>query len=157
MAMKLSKMSAYSSGMRGGEKPKHAGGGESKQGEGTKVGDPDGVGLDAYSSGMRGPEKPKQKGAEVATMSPTGNGGESKQAASTVVGNPKGHDTSQSVGKSLQPSAAQASAKDAHSMDENSLETSTASAYPEAEEDDTHINVRIPKASMKRKTGGLAT
>jgi hypothetical protein len=37
----------------------------------------------------------------------------------------------------------------------NNTEAAAAGMEPSAEEDDTHINVRIPKASLKRKAPGV--
>jgi len=150
MARDLKKFSAFDSGMRGSEKPRvseSSNGGESKQDAGTKVGEPDGEGLSAFSSGMRGSQKPPAS----ATRGPKGGGGESKQGAGTVVDEPNGTATAKRGSQSTSASAANGAAQDAHAMDENSLELSPDHQGPEAHEDDTHINVRIPKSSIKRK------
>ena len=149
-----------------------AGGGEMKQGANTVVGNPDGVSQtdSAYSSGMRGLETGKQKSA-----SDTGKGGatygqqregkqqkEGKQEPDAYVGSPDGE---QGAHNDAPLHGAQSGVSDA------SLRTHAAAAYKlgipgnsteqaasgeepiGAEEDDTHINVRIPKASLKKKQG----
>lgn len=176
------KSSAFDSGMRGREKPKisdsHGGtmgqqdkgssGGESKQGAGSQVGTPDGVDLSAYTSGMRGPEKPKQKpaasGATYGQEHEGAGGGESKQGPDTRVGHPDGHNDA-GMGKraGIDSGALQAHAANAHTqgIDGNNTEDAASHAAPLGqpgilgEEDDTHINIRIPKASLKRKAGGV--
>jgi hypothetical protein len=175
MARDPRKNSAFDSGMRGREKPKvqaaHGGtmgsedgskkGGESKQGANTVVGDPDGVEHtdSAYSSGMRGAEKPKQKtAAGDATMRAEDGsrmGGEDKQGPNSIVGNPSGLDTAGTGARAgVSRGAIQQSAVDAHKPGIPGNNTEEAI---QGEEDDTHINVRIPKASLKKKAGGLQT
>lgn len=174
MARDPRKNSAFDSGMRGREKPKvqaaHGGtmgseeasnkGGENKQAANTVVGDPDGVELNnsAYSSGMRGMEKPKQQAAESGGGS---GGGESKQTPGGVVGNPDGHDDAAS-GKRAGVNSAhmQSTAAGAHKAASNTEDAITSGQGESGilgEEDDTHINIRIPKASLKKKAGGLQT
>jgi hypothetical protein len=182
MARDPRKNSAFDSGMRGREKPAiqnpHGGtkgqedsgksGGESKQGPSTQVGNPDGVDLSAYSSGMRGPEKPKQKSASGdANKTPGGpSGGENAQGGGKVIGQPKGHDDAgQGARKGVNDAHLQAAAKGAHELGipGNNTEDASQRVEPEGEagilgdEDDTHINLRIPKASLKKKQSGLAT
>lgn len=165
MAKDPRKQSAFESGMRGSQKPKiqsgngrgEAGtqgpdggaGSENRQQAGSTVGDSKGVGLDVYSSGIRGSEKPKQKSPAAATLA-TGN-----EAGKGSVGNPKGDNTAQSLGKSTDDSTLHAHASDAYSQENNSTERASVGMEPTAEEDDTHINVRIPKASLKRRQAGL--
>jgi hypothetical protein len=151
MAKDPRKSSAYDSGLRGRETPKDGAG--TKQGPSTKVGNPDGEGATAFSSGMRGSQKPPAK----ASPSQMGNGGEHCQEPGSVIGQPGGIDTA-GEGKraGVQPGEMQASAGEArNSMDENSLERSAAGMSPEADEDDTHINIRVPKSSIRRKQGGV--
>lgn len=151
-------------------------GGEHVQKPKGEIGDPGGVDLPAYTSGMRGMEKPKQKTAEGATDS-TGNsksdfgGGERRQGANSVVGTPKGVGLSgteakyenslgepRGEGRTVSEGEAQKKASEAYKLGipGNNTEAATSEVEPiGAEEDDTHINVRIPKASLKRKSGGL--
>jgi hypothetical protein len=170
------KRSAYDSGMRGNEKPKVSGdggggntkvndnaGGESKQAAGKTIGTPGGVDLSAYKSGMRGIEQPKQKSAKGGATYGQGNegsgGGENKQGPNKHVGNPDGHsDAKQGARKGVTDSHLQSAAKDAKKLGipGNNTEASANGDEPWAEEDDTHINIKIPKASMKRKTSGMA-
>lgn len=172
MARDMRKNTAFSSGMRGQEKPKisegnvrgdaatsqpgGSKGGESMQGPHTKVGDPGGVDLSAYSSGMRGAEKPKQKSAEAATMS-TGNSGGSgseMQGVNTSVGNPKGEDTSRRMGPSMGNDAAQQRVAGAEKLGipGNNTEAATSQDAPMVEEDDTHLHIKVPKAAVKRRS-----
>jgi hypothetical protein len=178
MARDPRKGSAFESGMRGREKPKIAdahgktvgseagsnSGGESKQGANSLVGTPDGVDLSAYTSGMRGPEQPKQKPASgAANDHPSGGGGENKQGPNTVVGEPGGHnDAGQGAKKGVNDSHLQSVAKGAHEMGIPGSSTEQAAiGQPEGtpgilgEEDETHINVRIPKASLRKKASGV--
>lgn len=184
MARDPRKNSAFDSGMRGKDKPtiqgahggtygqekQGSGGGESKQGPSTQVGTPDGVDLSAYTSGMRGPEKPKQKPAsgaankfaeEGSTM-----GGENKQGPDTIVGQPKGHnDAGTGPRKGVNDSQLRGTPSDAKKLGIPGNNTEAASQGQPGEgeegilgdEDDTHINLRIPKASLKKKNPGLQT
>jgi hypothetical protein len=143
---------AFDSGMRGREKAKE--GSSSKQTPGGKVGNPAG---EAYSSGMRGGEKPKQTPVEdsAATMA-TGNAGgagSSRQEAGSSVGNPKGEDGSKTVAAAMGGGEAQAHTSDAYKQGTagNNLEAAAAGHEPSFEEDDTHVNIRVPKSSFKRK------
>lgn len=184
MARDPRKSSAFDSGMRGREKPKvqsgngrgesgtqgpkAGGGGENVQKPGTQIGDSKGVGLDAYTSGMRGPEKPKQKSADAATMTTGDNvaagnlSGSKQQGPNSVVGKPEGEgsaETTSITGKrtGVGDSQLQNSTSSAYKVGipGNNTEAAAAGMEPSAEEDDTHINVRIPKASLKRKAGGV--
>lgn len=180
MARDPRKSSAFDSGMRGKDKPKVSGnvggdkggrgpsgssGSEDKQEAGKTVGDANGVGLDAYSSGMRGNEKPKQKSAaRDANQQVSGSaGGENKQGASTKVGEPAGHDdAAEGQRKGFSDSEAQSKASGAYKPGTpgNNTEAAAFGKQPSSdgiigEEDDTHINVRIPKASLKKKQGGV--
>lgn len=191
MARDPRKDSAFSSGLRGREKPKvqgaHGGtfgqenagtsaaGGEHKQGASTTVGNPDGVNLNdsAYSSGMRGMEKSSQKSGASATFGQQregSGGGENKQGPDTQVGKPDGHnDAERGPTKGVMDSHIKSAAEDAHKMgaagSNNSTEHAASQSHPTGgdeagilgEEDDTHINIRIPKASLKRKAPGLQT
>lgn len=187
MARDPRKAGAFDSGMRGKEKPKVEGntggdrgargptggtGSETHQAAGKTVGDSAGVDLSAYTSGMRGIEKPKQKAAsgdankfaeEGSTM-----GGESKQGPSTIVGQPKGHnDAGKGARKGIDDGALRSKASDAYEMGRNSSAVNSSEEAAQGhepsgdgilgEEDDTHINIRIPKASLKRKQHGLQT
>jgi len=164
-------------GTYGQEKEGHSQGtdGTTKQGPDAYVGNPDGVNLNdsAYSSGMRGMEKPKQKAAsgeankqpeEGSTM-----GGESKQGPNTIVGHPTGHnDAEKGARRGTNDGTARSAASDAYGLgnDGNAVNSSEQAAEGHVhsdgegilgEEDDTHINIRIPKASLKRKASGLQT
>lgn len=168
------KVSSAHGGTMGTESDSGAGG-ESKQGPNKVVGNPDGVSLNdsAYSSGMRGLEKGKQKPAsgaankfaeEGSTM-----GGESKQGDNTIVGNPKGEQSWSSADrgpkKGVGDEHLRGAAEGAYKMGipGNNTEEAAGHKAPEGEagilgeEDDTHINIRIPKASLKRKNPGLQT
>lgn len=179
MARDPRKGSAFDSGMRGREKPKIAdahgktaapkgdSAGNEKQHAGGRIGDNTGVDLSAYTSGMRGPEKPKQKPAAGAANYGQGSegsaGGENRQAPDTQVGNPDGHNDA-GTGKRAGVDAAglRSAGSNAKELGVGSnLEQASQSAEPEGqagvlgEEDDTHINLRIPKASLKRKATGF--
>lgn len=182
--------SAFTSGMRGREKPKvqgaHGGtygqekegsaGGESKQGPDKQVGNPDGVNLNdsAYSSGMRGMEKSKQKSASGgATWGQDKEGnpgtGSNRQDPDTRVGNPDGEQSWSSADrgpkKGVADSHLQSTAVASHKLGipGNNTEAASQKVAPIGaegilgEEDDTHINIRIPKASLKKKNSGLQT
>lgn len=185
MARDPRKNSAFASGLRGREKPAVSGahggtfgqesagttaGGESKQGPSTTVGNPDGVKLNdsAYSSGMRGMEKGNQKSASGDATKHVGgsSGGESKQGPNTVVGQPKGHDDAGSgPRKGVNDSHLRQTPSDAHALgaagSANSTENAAMNKAPIGDagilgdEDDTHINLRIPKASLKKKASGV--
>jgi hypothetical protein len=181
MARDPRKNSAFDSGMRGREKPKvqeaHGStkvndnaGGENKQGAGKTIGTPGGVDLSAYSSGMRGIEKPKQKsaadGATYGQGKEGAGGGENKQAPDTRVGNPDGHnDAARGKRHGVDEGGMRNAGSDAKKLGipGNNTEEASQSAHPEGEagilgdEDDTHINLRIPKASLKKKNPGLQT
>ena len=175
MAKSGKKNSAFLSGMRGGEKskgveesktsaPDAATGGEAVQGPSKEIGDSAGVDLPAYTSGMRGIEKPKQKSGNAATLSsedpdggPAKHIAPNKQAPGTVVGDPEGvvgegHDhipMSMSEGqKRSDASAAYKMAKPGAGM---SLESPIVNDVPQLDEDDTHINVKIPKSSLGKR------
>lgn len=149
---------------------------KSKQGPDTQVGNPDGVGLSAYTSGMRGPEKPKQKSANggVGNMGDANMGvedgstmgGENKQGANTIVGQPSGHpEAGKGPRKGVTDDHLRSAAKAAYGLGDTGSDNNTEnSAMGEpgvgaegilGEEDATHINIRIPKASLKKKQGGV--
>lgn len=183
MARDPRKNSAFDSGMRGREKPKVAdshgknavndnAGGESVQGAGKTIGEPGGIDQtdSAYSSGMRGMEKPKQKAASgPGNLQPKG--GEvagNRQEANSTVGDPAGHnDAGRGERKGIGDSILRSTASDAYRMGNdgdavNSSEEAALGHEPQGEgilgeEDDTHINIRIPKASLKKKNPGLQT
>lgn len=151
------KGAAFASGMRGREKPKvadshgadtgtdAAGGGEKKQAPGAVIGQPDGVPHtdSVYSSGMRGLEKGNQK--------PAAQGGTEGPA-----GNPDGDNTAKRGAVSgVSDAQIQSTAKDAGKMgiDGNNLEQASQGEPIGAEEDDTHINIRVPKASISKRHG----
>jgi hypothetical protein len=142
---------AFDSGMRGKDKPSEGG---SKQGPKTKVGNPDG---ELYSSGMRGQEKPKEApvedGAATLATGDAGGAGSSKQAPNSSVGNPKGEDASKAVGAVLGGGEAQAKTSAGYKVGipGNNLEHAAAGHEPSFEEDDTHLNIRVPKTSFKRR------
>jgi hypothetical protein len=151
-------------GEQGTKGPDGGAGGENTQGPGKTVGDPKGVGLDAYTSGMRGPEKPKQKSVDQA-MQTTGDNvaagnlsGNRKQGPNSVVGKPEGENP-EVAGKrtGVGDNQLQSSTTGAYKIGipGNNTEAAAAGMEPSAEEDDTHINVRIPKASLKRKASGV--
>lgn len=195
--------SAFSSGLRGREKPKVAdahgktwgqedegkseqvdGGGVTKQGPDRFVGNPDGVNLNdsAYSSGMRGMETAKQKSAGG---DPGGSSGanmfaekgsprqpENKQLPNSVVGQPSGEQSwsgsDRGPKKGVGDEHLRGKASDAYELgnDGNAVNSSEQAAEGHVhsdgegilgEEDDTHINIRIPKASLKKKNPGLQT
>lgn len=174
MARDPRKSSAFDSGMRGKDKPKTAqpdgaAGSEDKQAPGKTVGTPGGVDLSAYTSGMRGIEKPKQKDAGgAANQQPkAGEVGGNRQQPHSTVGKPGGHDdAAQGMRKGVTDGSARSKAQDAYAMgsNENAANSSEEAAQGNepsgegilGEEDDTHINVRIPKASLKRKQSGMA-
>jgi hypothetical protein len=158
-------------------KPKGTSAGNEKQQAGGRIGDSTGVDLSAYTSGMRGPEAPKQK-RNAEEGSPAGSatygqerngtpGGESKQGPNTLVGRPDGRKSWSSNDrgpkKGVQDSHIQATAKSSHDLGipGNNTELASQSVEPEGEagilgdEDDTHINLRIPKASLRKKQGGV--
>lgn len=176
--------SAFASGMRGREKPKIAsthGGtygqesesagadGNSKQGPGKVIGNPDGVPHTdpVYSSGMRGLETGKQKPAAkdggtagTATFGQTrgsGSGGENAQKANTMIGNPDGTDTSQSGARSgISDAHMQTTGPGAKKLGipGNNTEAAAVGTDPiGAEEDDRYINIRVPKKSITKKQG----
>lgn len=175
------KGAAFASGMRGREKPKVAdahgrtlgeedtgtAGGEKKQVPMGHIGNPDGVDHTdpVYSSGMRGLETGKQKkaggSAQYGQTREGSGGGENKQGPDTVVGNPDGDDTAKKAGvaSGISDSHMQSAAKDAHKLGipGNNTEQATQGEPIGAEEDDTHINIKVPKSSiMKRKGSGQA-
>jgi hypothetical protein len=183
MARDPRKNSAFESGLRGREKPKVAdshgstavndnAGGESRQAAGKTIGDPGGVDhMDpAYSSGMRGMEKAKQKPASGAGNEQPSGGVQAgnHQKPHSTVGDPAGHnDAGRGERKGFGDGAARGSGEDAYAMGNdgnaaNSSERAAEGKEPQGdgilgEEDDTHINIRIPKASLKKKAGGLQT
>lgn len=168
MARDPRKGGAYDSGMRGKEKAKPSSGSENKQSGGNAVGDPGGVDLSAYTSGMRGPEKSPQKDASGSAnlFAEKGSkmGGESKQGPNTIVGHPKGHDDAgQGPRKGVDDGALRSAAKSAYAMGGpgQNLEDAAIGHEPDGEgilgeESDTHINISIPKKSLKRKQSGMA-
>ncbi|HLW79300.1 MAG TPA: hypothetical protein VKU44_06840 [Terriglobia bacterium] len=112
--------------------------------------------LSAYDSGMRGSEKPR------VTESSKESGGESKQGAGTKVGSPDGDGLaafSSGMRGGEQPRKKGADGANADQQTDQAgelgaggnLEDASQQAAPEAHEDDTHINVRIPKSSIRRK------
>lgn len=182
MARDPRKGGAFDSGMRGREKPKvesgnvggdrgsrgpDAGAGsESKQMPGKTVGDAAGVDLSAYTSGMRGIEKPKQKAVDgVGTQQPkAGTVAGNRQTPHSTVGNPAGHDDAgHGARRGVADSHLKKTGTDAYTMGlpGNNTEAAAAGEEPSGdgilgEEDDTHINIRIPKASLKKKQSGMA-
>lgn len=137
------KNSAFDSGMRGREKPSSGGNagerayegggspkvgngpGEQVQGPGRQVGDAQGDGA-VFSSGMRGAEKPKGPSAQAANGVNRGDIQKSATAAGEM-GSPGNNTEEAALGEDHEP--------------EGIL----------GEEDDTHIHLRVPKASLKRK------
>lgn len=179
------KGAAFASGMRGREKPTIAdahgrtmgeedtgtAGGEKKQVPMGHIGNPDGVDHTdpVYSSGMRGLETGKQKraqqgrGGSDAQYGQTDHGaggGESKQGPDKQVGNPDGDNTvKRGQTSGVADSHMQSTAKDAHDLGipGNNTEQASQGEPLSAEEDDTHINIRVPKSSIaKRKGAGQA-
>lgn len=184
MARDPRKNSAFDSGMRGREKPKvteshgrtanpeGAKGGEKVAKPHGQVGDPEGVDQNdsAYTSGMRGPERPKQKPASgAANEQPAGREAAGNRAdPHTTVSKPEGEENWQndSTGpkKNVGDDHLRQTAENAYDMGipGNSTEEAAEGADHEpegiiGEEDDTHINVKIPKASLKRKMPGVST
>jgi hypothetical protein len=182
MARDPRKNAAFDSGMRGSQKPKvqaaHGGtaptqgsaDGNSKQQPGGRIGDNTGVDLSAYTSGMRGPEKPKQKPASGAANfgqeKEGASGGENKQGPDTRIGHPDGHnDAGTGPRRGVQDSHLRQTPSDAKKLGIPGNNTEAASQGQPGdgaegilgEEDDTHINIRIPKASLKKKNPGLQT
>lgn len=164
--------SGNTGGDRGGRGPDGASGSEHHQQPGHVVGDPNGIDhMDsAYSSGMRGMERPKQKLASSgANMEPDGaTAPGNKQAKDTHVGEPMGHnDAERGVRHGVSESHVRGTGEDAYEMgnDGNAVNSSEAAAEGHepsgdgilGEEDDTHINIRVPKASIRKKAGGLQT
>lgn len=184
MARDGKRNSAFASGMRGREKPTVAGShgdtkvptgaaGNEKQHAGGTIGDSGGVDHTdpVYSSGMRGLERGSQKPAAkdggtagTATFGQSrgsSSGGENAQKANTMIGNPDGTDTSQKGARSgISDAHLQSTAKSAHDLGIPGNNTEAASQGTDpigAEEDDTHINIRVPKKSItKRKGAGQA-
>jgi hypothetical protein len=186
MARDPRKGGAFESGMRGKEKPKvesgntggdrgargpdGGAGSEDRQAAGKTVGDSNGVDLSAYTSGMRGMEKPKQKGAanQASEQVKGRSGGESRQGPDAIVGQPEGHTEAGKGNRTgVSDGTARSAAQDAYAMGRNddaanSSELAAEGKEPQGdgilgEEDDTHINIRIPKASLKRKASGVQT
>jgi hypothetical protein len=162
--------SGNTGGERGARVPDGGTGSESRQAAGKTVGDAGGVDLSAYTSGMRGTEKPMQKSAsgDANLFAEAGSkmGGESKQGPNTIVGHPKGHnDAGKGPRKGVDDGTLRSKAEDAYHMgnDGNAVNSSEEAAQGHepsgegilGEEDDTHINIRIPKASLKRKNPGM--
>lgn len=184
MARDPRKGSAFESGMRGREKPKSSstnageaaysgqgapkvgsGPGESIAGPGKTIGDPNGVDLSAYVSGMRGNEKPKQKDASGSANQQPGGGaaGGNRQDPHSTVGKPGGHDDAgQGARAGVSQGQMRNSGDDAKKMGiaGNSTENAAdGSELPEGilgEDDDTHINLKIPKSSIRKKVSGMA-
>jgi hypothetical protein len=164
--------SGNTGGDRGGRGPDGGAGSESKQMAGKTVGDANGIDHTdpVYSSGMRGLERPKQKSAaggankEVKGPEVAGN----RQEGDSHVGEPMGHnDAQRGVRHGVSESSMRDSGENAYAMgnDGNAVNSSEAAAEGHepsgegilGEEDDTHINIRIPKASLKKKNSGLQT
>jgi hypothetical protein len=167
--------SGNTGGDRGARGPDGSSGGESVQEAGKTIGDPNGIDhMDsAYSSGMRGMEKPKQKGAEsgankeVQGPEVAGN----RQEGDSHIGEPRGEESwspnDRGPKKGVNDGQVRGTAEDAYKMgnDGNAVNSSEEAALghePQGEgilgeEDDTHINIRIPKASLKKKASGLQT
>jgi hypothetical protein len=153
MSRDTRKASAYDSGMRGKEKP-NSGDSSRSQKPGGKVGNPAG---EAYSSGMRGGEQPRQKSGDAATDSTNDHGaagGENARRPGAVIGNPEGEAAAagRHSSSSMTPGAANGKAAAAHQADA-STEASAQGMQPSFEEDDTHVNIRVPKSSFKRSKG----
>jgi hypothetical protein len=140
---------AFSSGMRGKEK-----GGGTKQHAGGTVGNPKGEKPTAHSSGMRGSEKPKQApdSANLTTSDTSRAGGENARIPNTHIGDPGAENSAnvQKVAPAMNDGTLQQHTSDAYGMDGNSLERAALGMQPDVQEDDTHLNIRIPKASIKR-------
>ncbi len=171
MARDPRKNSAFDSGMRGRETPKiqgaHGGtkvndnpGGEDKQAPGKTVGEPGGA-APAYSSGMSGGEKQKPASGAANDFGSASPGGENKNGSNTKVGQPSGHDDATQPGKAsgVDDGHIRQSPVAAHKPNTSNLESAGQGMDEKqgysADEDDTHINVRIPKASLKRKAPGV--
>jgi len=168
------KVEGNTGGDRGARGPDGSSGSESKQTGGKTVGDSAGVDLSAYTSGMRGIEKPKQKDAATeATYGQTREGksqgaGSTKQGPDRFVGNPDGEQSwsSDDTGpkKGIKDAVLQKKVTSTRGLGipGNNTEAAAAGHQPSGEgilgeEDDTHINIRIPKASLKKKNPGLQT
>ena len=165
--------SGNTGGDRGARGPDGGSGSESKMMAGRTVGDPNGIDHTdpAYSSGMRGLERPKQKPASGgANEEPRGavvSG--NRQEANTHVGEPAGEQSwspdDRGPKKGVNDGHLRQRAEDAYRMgnDDNAVNSSEEAAQGEepqgegilGEEDDTHINIRIPKASLKKKNPGV--
>lgn len=176
------KGAAFASGMRGREKPKVADAhgstknpaptenplGNERQEPGKSIGAPGGVDHTdpVYSSGMRGLESGKQKkaggSAQYGQTSEGKGGGENKQGPDAFVGNPDGDNTAKKSGPAsgIGDEHLRSAAKGAYKMGipgNNTEQAATGGEPIGAEEDDTHINIRVPKHSItKRKGAGQA-
>lgn len=153
----------------GGENPTST----QRQEPGKTIGMPGGVDQTdpVYSSGMRGLERGSQKPAAkdggtagTATFGQargSASGGENAQKANTMIGNPDGTDTSGRGARSgVSDAHLQSTAKSAHDLGIPGNNTEAASQGTDpigAEEDETHINIKIPKKSItKKKAAGQA-
>lgn len=143
--------------------------GNQKQEPGKSIGTPGGVSHtdSVYSSGMRGLESGKQKPAQQGRSGGSGDaeygqtdegkgGGENHQKPNTQIGNPDGDNTAKrgamsGVGDEHLRSAAKGAYK--LGIPGNNTEQASQGEPIGAEEDETHINVRIPKASLKKRQG----
>lgn len=172
--------SGNTGGDRGARGPDGSTGSESKQQAGKTVGDSNGVDLSAYTSGMRGIEKPKQKSAGGDPKSRTGANKFAEQGSKEQAGNrsepngvrgqPSGEPSwskdDRGPKRGVADSHVRSAASDAYDLgrNENALNSTERAAegkQPDGEgilgeEDDTHINIRIPKASLKKKVAGMA-
>ncbi len=181
MAKDPRKMSAFESGMRGRETPKPAvtksspkrvaGKSEGKAGN-DDVRESAAGKFDAFTSGMRGKEvkghetfyprasdgipagtrsakgAPQRRAEDRAEFAdPTSDFSDVEESDL-----PEGSDGN---GQTMSSDTARSRAEEAYKLGSpgSNLEAAAAGDEPWAEEDDTHINIRVPKATMKKKPG----
>ena len=154
--------------------PTHDPLGNEKQEPGKSIGMPGGIDHtdSVYSSGMRGLEAGKQKKAQqgrgvagdagYGQSEKSAGGGENHQKANTTIGNPDGERGS---ANDAPLKGQQGGVDDAHirttgtkayklGIPGNNTELASSAADPiGAEEDDTHINIRVPKKSITKRQG----
>ena len=165
--------SGNTGGDRGGRGPDGKSGSEHHQRAGMTVGDANGIDHTdpVYSSGMRGVERPKQKPASgAANLEPDGAMQKGNhQKPGTHIGEPRGEQSwsadDKGPKKGVTDEEARARGEESYELGRNqnaanSSERAAEGEEPEGEgilgeEDDTHINIRIPKASLKKKSPGV--
>ena len=164
MAKDPRKMSAFESGMRGRETPKtkRAAGKANGEADLKLVQDTAPGKADAYSSGMRGMETESSKSPDTVPAGAPRRRAEDKTdpaaAAASTFSDVEESDLpagSDGHGQTMSSETARGRAEAAYQLGTpgNNTEAAAAGDQPWAEEDDTHINIRVPKASLKKKPG----